>query len=115
MKFLTDWLAGEKRGADYLMGRPPLCMPEEEEPVWREKMDLDTKKGDRLEIETGISGNMITLRITGETGLITTLKMDTDLARTIGQNIIGQANLISPPDGPEPGAPNGDPDCDGYD
>jgi hypothetical protein len=100
MRYLTDWLAGEKRGSDRLRS-----LVEPEEKFWTEDkwMDPEKPEDNKLEIETGICGNRITLRITSETGMVTTLTMDPDYARIIGGNIIGQANLVSPPDCAEPG------------
>lgn len=58
---------------------------------------------DDIDIETGIKGDKVTLRITSNGGLVTTVTMGPEWGRQIGKQLIGQANLISPPDGPEPG------------
>jgi hypothetical protein len=93
--------------------RPRPSIVEPEETFWTEDRWMDTEKAE-IEIETGICGDQIVLRLTGSTGMVTTLKMDPDYARTLGRNIIGQANLISPPDRCEEGpGPEIDPDYHG--
>jgi hypothetical protein len=98
-RYLTDWLAGEKRGADRLRS-----LVEPEETFWTEDR-MDPKEKNDPQIETGIHGELVTLRITSETGMVTTVGMDTTLARQIGAHLIGQADLIEPP-GPDPIIPD---------
>jgi len=69
--------------------------------------EMEAKVSERTaEIETGINGEMVTLRLSEKGGMISTVTLPPDRARAIGKHLIGQANLISPPDGPEPGEPD---------
>lgn len=49
-----------------------------------------------IDIETGIKGEKVTLRITSDGGLVTTVTMGPEWARVIGKQLIGQANLVEP-------------------
>jgi hypothetical protein len=81
-RYLSDWMGD-------LVGK---------EPMWSDTMDRDTKKGDEIDIETGIKGDKVTLRITSNGGLVTTVTMAPEWGRQIGRQLIGQANLLKPED-----------------
>ena len=66
--------------------------------------EMEAKVSERTaEIETGINGEMVTLRLSEKGGMISIVTLPPDRARAIGKHLIGQANLISPAEGPEPG------------
>lgn len=53
-----------------------------------------------IDIECGIKGDRVFMRVTDSGGLVSTTTFAPEFAREFGRQLIGQADLI---DGPEPG------------
>jgi hypothetical protein len=64
---------------------------------WRTSEEEETMS-DEIDIETGIKGDKVTLRITSNGGLVTTVTMAPEWGRQIGRQLIGQADLLKPKD-----------------